>query len=222
MTQTQFFPFSNNPANNDSIAGLFRLILRKWLQNTDNQLPAQVVAYSRATNVAQVQPLIFEVTTTGMQVLRAQIAAVPVRMFGGNGTVLSSNLTAGDLGWIRASDRDISLFRQSWKNAPPNTKRLHSFEDAVFEPDTMHGVTIPSAYTNNMTIQSLDGTSCAAFNTANNVVDCQSTTKAFKVPSMSTAQRDAIASPEGGQIVYVNDFTPEPKFSFYVTGVGWS
>lgn len=216
-------PLSNNPVNNDTLGGLFKLILRKWTQSKlDNQLPAQVVAYNRATNLAQVQPLILTVTTLGVQTTRAQIAAVPVRMFGGNGTVLSCNLTAGDLGWIRASDRDISLFRQSWKNAPPNTKRLHSFEDAVFEPDSMTGVTIPSAYTNNMTIQSLDGTSCAAFNTSNNVIDCQSTTKAMKMPRMTTAEQAAIPSPVGGMFCYITDSTPEPHVSFYIDGIGWS
>ena len=142
MTDTSFSPFSSNPANNDSLSGLLRLVLRKWTQYLDNQLPAEVVAYSRSTNRAQVQPLILAVTTNGIQIKRAQIASVPVRMWGGGGTVASANLVAGDLGWLHANDRDISLFKQSFGNAPPNTKRQHSFEDAVFEPDPIEGVTI--------------------------------------------------------------------------------
>ena len=125
-------------------------------------------------------------------------------------------LVAGDFGWLRASDRDISLFRQSWKNSPP--KRLHSFEDAVFEPDPMTGITIPSGHSGNLTIQSFDGTTCAAFNTSNNVIELDSTTKAFQIPRMTTAQRNAIPSPIGGQMVYATDSTPTPHFSFHTDG----
>lgn len=222
MIDQSLAPLSNNPVNNDNLAGLFRLILRKWTQYLDNQLPAQVVGYNVTTNRAQVQPLVMAVTTTGVQITRAQIASVPVRMFGGNGTVARVSPKAGDFGWLRASDRDISLFKQSLKNAPPNTKRQHSFEDAVFEPDPITGVTVPSSHITNFTIQSLDGTTCAAFNTSNNVIELDSTTKAFQIPRMTTAQRNAIATPTGGQMVYVTDSAPTPHFSFYVDGTGWS
>jgi Phage protein Gp138 N-terminal domain len=222
LTDTSFSPFSSNPANNDSLSGLLRLVLRKWTQYLDNQLPAEVVAYSRSTNRAQVQPLILAVTTNGIQIKRAQIASVPVRMWGGGGTVASANLVAGDLGWLHANDRDISLFKQSFGNAPPNTKRQHSFEDAVFEPDPIEGVTIASGHSNDFVIQAKDGSSCAAFNTTNNVIELDSTTKAFQIPRMTTAQRDAIPTPRGGQMVYVTDSTPEPHFSFYTDGIGWS
>jgi hypothetical protein len=217
-----FAPFSSNPANNDTMAGMLRLILRKWTQYLDNQLPAQVVAFNRAQNRAQVQPLIVAVTTTNLQIKRAQVVSVPVRMWGGGGTIANFNLQAGDLGWLHANDRDITLFKQSYQQSRPNTKRFHSFEDAVFEPDPMSDFTINSDHASDFVIQSRDGTTCAAFNTSNNVIECASTTKAFQVPRMTTAQRDAISSPSGGQIVYVTDSSPEPHFSFYVDGIGWS
>ena len=36
---------------------------------------------------------------------------------------------------------------------------------------------------------------------------------------MTTAQRNAIPSPEGGMMVYLTDV---PKYSYYTDGVGWS
>jgi hypothetical protein len=222
MTDTTFSPYSSNPANNDSLAGVLQLFKRKLTQYLENQLPAEVVAYNRATNRAQVQPLIMAVTTTGLQITRAQIASVPVRMWGGNNVVMNFNLVAGDLGWLHANDRDISLFKQSHQDAPPNTKRQHSFEDAVFEPDPMTGVTINAQHPSDAVIQTKDGSSCAAFMTSNNVIELDSTTKAFQICRMTTAQRDAIPSPRGGQMVYVTDSSPTPHFSFYTDGIGWS
>jgi hypothetical protein len=222
MTDLSFAPYSNNPVNDGTLAGLLRLAFRKWTQYLDNQLPAKVIAYDRSTNRAQVQPFIVMVTSTNLQVIRAQIASVPVRMWGGGGTIASFNLAAGDFGWLHANDRDISLFKQNHKNSPPNTKRLHSFEDAVFEPDPMTDFTINSENLSDFVIQSRDGTTCAAFNTSNNAIELISTTKAFQIPRMTTAQRDAIPAPAGGQMVYVTDSSPEPHFSFYTDGTGWS
>ena len=131
--------------------------MRKALQSTDDMLPAQVVAYDRNSNRATVQPLIRMVTTTGQQVSRAQIASVPVFNIGGGGFVLSFPLVRGDLGWIKASDRDISLFLQHYTEASPNTARLHTFADAVFIPDVMTGWNIDEADASRVVLQSLDG-----------------------------------------------------------------
>src|ERR1700712_4678497 len=100
-------PPSHNPADDDSMAGMLRLVLTKFLQNTDDMLPARVIAYDRTANRASVQPLIAMVTTDNVQVNRSQLASVPVLQLGGGDCMLSFPLKSGDLGWIKASDRDI-------------------------------------------------------------------------------------------------------------------
>lgn len=221
-----FAPPSRNPTENDSLTGLFNVVLRKFVQNSmDDMLPAQVVAYKRGANNAQVQPLIAVVTTKNVIIKRAQIMSVPVWRPGGNGVVMSFHLVAGDLGWIKANDRDISLFKQSFKQSVPNTERMHSFSDAVFIPDKMNGVTINPNHSGDAVIQTTDGSSCVALMTSNCVMDCDSTAKAFKLPVMTIEQRDAIPSPKGGMMVYIHDVHPGhavEKFSFYTAGVGWS
>lgn len=235
-------PPSKNPANVDALTGAFQLILTKFLQNMDNMLPARVIKYNRTTNLAQVQPLIQLITTKNQLVSRAQIASVPVIQMGGGSFVMSFPMATGDLGWIHANDRDISLFLQAFAESPPNTVRKHSFSDAVLVPDTMmKGVTIAAEDAGNAVFQTKDGTVKIALwptqikvlapNTAvtdttayapnpNAVLDVQSTTKAFKICRMTHAQRDAIASPTGGMMVYVTD--APAGFSFYVDGMGWS
>lgn len=148
---------SRDPANDESLLGMARQVLDKFLQQIDDCLPARVVSYDRTANRAMVVPLVKLLTTDNRQVGRAQIAAVPVMQFGGNGVALSFDLKAGDLGWIKANDRDISLILQAYKDNAPNTLRKHSFQDAVFIPDVMHGVTIDAEDAHNAVLQTLDG-----------------------------------------------------------------
>jgi phage baseplate assembly protein gpV len=150
---------SKDPADEGSLSGAFRQIFKKLLQSTDGMLPAKVLSYDRAANVATVQPVIALLTTDGGRVARAQIARVPVLALGGGGFVVNFPLQPGDLGWIEASDRDISLYMQSLGDSQPNTFRLHSFEDGRFIPDMMRNFDLADVAADAMTIQSADGQS---------------------------------------------------------------
>lgn len=148
---------SQNPANTDSMTGLFAEILKKFLQGVDDMLPAQVIAYDRATNMAQVQPMVMVVTTAGQRVSRGQIANIPVFQLGAGGYMLNFPLKNGDLGWIKATDRDISLFLQSGGEASPQTARMHSFSDSVFFPQVLRDFTIAPEDADNVVLQTVDG-----------------------------------------------------------------
>lgn len=151
-------PPSSNNANDDSLAGFFSFAMKKFLQGTDDMLPAKVIAYNRQTNRATVQPLIPFVTTSKERVPRARVASIPVLQLGGGGFIVSAPLVPGDLGWIKANDRDISNFKASYSEATPNTQRQHKFSDAMFIPDVMmRGVTIAGGDSANLVIQSLSG-----------------------------------------------------------------
>ena len=241
MTDTSTVPPSGQPSRNPSqdgrLYGVFRVALKKFLQGkVDDMLPAQVVAYNRTTNMASVQPLINVVTTLNTVQPRAQVASVPVLQMGGGGFVLNFPVRAGDLGWLKANDRDISLFKQVWGMIAPASGRMHDFADSIFIPSILTNFTIESADASNVVLQAVDGSTRLSMGAGNTVItdeaaysqstsavlDVQSTTRAFKVPRMTTAQQGGIASPIGGMIVYLTDASPTPKFSYYVDGVGWS
>lgn len=151
-------PPSRDPANDGSMLGVLQQVLRKFLQNNiDDMLPARVVSYDRVANRAQVLPLVRILTTDGRQVRRAQVANVPVMQFGGGNALLSFDLQPGDLGWVKANDRDISLVMSRGAESAPNTLRMHSFEDAVFIPDIMRGYTINAEDAGNAVLQTRDG-----------------------------------------------------------------
>lgn len=150
-------PPSQNPANDGTMSGMLRSVFGKLIQGLDDMLPAKVVSYDRKTNRAMVQPMIAMVTTDKQRVTRAQIASVPVLNIGGGNYVLSFNLNPGDPGWIKASDRDISLYLQNQQEEQPNTKRMHSFEDGLFIPDVMTRYQIDAEDKEHAVLQTLDG-----------------------------------------------------------------
>lgn len=149
-------PPSINPTDYDSLSGVMKFVMGKFLQGIDDMLPAQIVSYNRETNIAQVQPLISMVTTDNIIIKRAAIQTVPVVQLGGGGFTLNIPMKPGDIGFIKANDRDIHLFLQGMTSAIPNTSRKHSFEDAVFIPSVLAGYTIAGEDTDNLVIQSLD------------------------------------------------------------------
>lgn len=146
-----------NPADNDTLAGVLRFAFSQLMRNVDGMLPARVLAYDRTANRVQVELMIAMVSTSGAQVSRAQIANIPVINFGGGGYILNFPLTVGDLGFVIANDRDISLFLQSYSESPPNTQRVKSFSDAVFIPSVLANYTT-TGQDGNAVLQNLDGT----------------------------------------------------------------
>lgn len=164
---TDFAPPSGDPADDDSLAGTLRSAFRKFMQQTDGMLPARVIAVKTSANGDRVTvaPLVSVLTTDGRLVSRAQIASVPVVQIGGGGIVLRFPIKPGDLGHIKASDRDVSLFLQGFKESAPNTLRLHSFQDAWFYPDVMRGWTIAGEDAEATVLQTLDGVTRIALGT---------------------------------------------------------
>lgn len=150
-------PSSRNPADDDSLTGAMNVVLRKFLQNVDDMLPATVISYDRASNKAVVRPLISVVDTNGASINRSAVASIPVLALGGGDFFVNFNLPAGSLGWIKASDRDISLFTQGYSESRPNTRRMHKFSDALFIPDIMTGYTIAGEDSDAMVIQNKSG-----------------------------------------------------------------
>lgn len=148
-------------ANNDSLAGGVDAFMSGWVRdNLDDMLPAVVVSYDPAKNRAALQPLVMIGTTDGSKKPRARIENIPVFRYGAGGFFQRFPVKAGDFGWIKANDRDISLVlqrggQQDW----PNTKRRHNFSDAIFYPDTIKDWVVAGADLEAMTLQSLDGNS---------------------------------------------------------------
>lgn len=154
-------------ANKGSMPGQVRSALDRWLRDdVDGMLPGVVISYDDRTNRATIQPLVMMGTTDGSKVPRARIDNIPVFRFGGGGLFMRFPLKPGDVGWLAANDRDISLVMQAGGGEDwPNTKRAHSFSDAMFFPDTFKDWVIGEGNADAAVWQTLDGNTCIAMST---------------------------------------------------------
>tara|TARA_R110000851_G_scaffold99115_2_gene214007 strand:- start:2675 stop:3457 length:783 start_codon:yes stop_codon:yes gene_type:complete len=136
---------------------LVREILAATKRSLEVSIPCIVTEVISRTKV-NVRPLIKIVTKDGASIDRAVIEGLPVFTAGAGDKFISFPVVVGDIGWLDACDRDISLFLQSYENAEPPTNRMHSFSDARFTPDIMTNITVAEEDATAMVIQTRDGT----------------------------------------------------------------
>lgn len=148
---------SRNNNDDDLLTGAFNVMVSHINKKMQNSLPVKVTKVSSDRKFVSVQPQILVVDSEGNTIIRAEIKGIPVETSGAGNFLISFNVKVGDLGWIHASDRDISLFIQSYNQSKPNTKRMHNFSDARFIPDIMTNFVIAEEDAGAMVIQNRDG-----------------------------------------------------------------
>lgn len=150
---------NSDAADEGSLPGGIKAALESYFLNEfEGMLPATVVSYDDTTNRAVIKPLVMVGTTSGGKISRAQVPNIPVYRFGGGGFFMRFPIKAGDFGWLKANDRDISLvFQRQGGEDWPNTTRKHKFSDAMFFPDTFKQWVISGADADAAIWQSIDG-----------------------------------------------------------------
>lgn len=170
-------------SSQDDMPSVLRDFLAAWQRDElDDMLPARVVSYNELTNRAILKPLVQMGTADGRKISRPNEVNVPVFRFGGGGFFIRMPIKAGDFGWLKANDRDISLVLQRQGQEDwPNTVRTHDFNDSMFFPDTLKGWVIDSANIDSLVIQSMDGSVCIAL--ASNQLKIKAPTAVFNIPN---------------------------------------
>lgn len=144
--------------DNDNIfVDLVRDILAAVKRSVEVSIPCVVTKVISRAKV-DVRPLIKIVAQDGTSYDRDVIEGLPVFTAGAGDRLISFPVRVGDLGWIDASDRDISLFLQSYSTEEPPTSRMHSFSDARFIPDIMTNITVDEEDADAIVIQNRHGT----------------------------------------------------------------
>lgn len=145
-----------SPSDQHDMRSMLAFVLRQFELRSDQMLPARVIQYDRAKNVATVQPLIMWIDRFDRNISRNSVVNVPVLSLGAGGFHISFPINEGDLGWVYAADRDLSQFKQTLAESAPNTGRAHRFEDSMFVPDVFRKYTIAGEDSAAMVIQSTD------------------------------------------------------------------
>ena len=147
---------SRNNNDDDLLTGAFNVMFNHINKKMQNSLPVKVTKVSADRKFVNVQPQILVVDSEGGTIIRGEIKGIPVVTSGAGNFLISFNISVGDLGWIESSDRDISLFKQSYSQSKPNTKRMHNFSDARFIPDIMTDFAIDEEDASALVIQNRD------------------------------------------------------------------
>lgn len=130
-----------------SLYGSVRNIIRRFVaEEVDDTIPVKVVAFSAANSTVDLQPTVQIRDDNGRLVDRGVIQGVPVQRMGGGGYIISTPISVGDTGWLKATDRDMSVMMQrTGAISEPPSARMHSFSDGFFIPDTTFGYGATSA-----------------------------------------------------------------------------
>lgn len=149
---------SYNPADIDDEAGFFEFIIKKTLSKIQKMTPAKIVSYDRQKNRAVVQPLTYDITSTGGTLPMDTIPNIPVLTLSGGGFIFSFPVAENQTGWLISADRDISVFKKILNFFTPATLRRHQYEDGIFVPDNINGFNIAEGDESAVILTSSDGT----------------------------------------------------------------
>lgn len=101
-------------------------------------LPARVISYDAAKQVADLQPMVKDLyhSEDGALITRSfpTLPSVPVAFLRGSGYFLTVPLTAGDTGMLVFSELPIDRWRSTGQESHPVNARRHGVGNAVFYP----------------------------------------------------------------------------------------
>ena len=152
---TQSIP-SYNPADTKSMAGSMRIFADYLLNLIENCQPCVVQSVDYSTNTVIVQPAINISTTVGEYIPRDVIKLTAWR-FASGGFLIHYPINKGDTGWMIASDKDTSLFKQEKAIADPNTNLKHQYSQGFFIPDKINGFNVSSDDTSRLVLSNENG-----------------------------------------------------------------
>lgn len=132
---------SYNPADVNSDSGQQEFLFDKLLGKIEKIAPVKVVSYNRKKNRAVVQILNQSITSEGGKIPRKELNDIPALVLHGGGFVFSFPIKEGDIGWICAADRNISIFKQTLKMFAPATYEKHKYKDSFYVPNYINGFT---------------------------------------------------------------------------------
>lgn len=146
----------NRDSFSDELSGSDAKLKRRINRDLECSLPCRVKEVISRTRVT-VEILITLVTNGGQTIQRTPFVEIPVKTWGAGDKLISFPVSEGNLGWIEASDRDISIFLQNYDVSKPGTRRMHSFSDGAFVPDIMHNFTVASEDSGAVVLQNRNG-----------------------------------------------------------------
>lgn len=107
-----------------------QFVIRQRLADIQTALPVEIVAVK--DGFVDVKPIVQQLSADGSVIDHGVIYNIPYfRLQGGvNGIIIDP--AVGDIGLCVFCSRDISGVKNARKNAPPSSRRMHSFSDGIY------------------------------------------------------------------------------------------
>jgi hypothetical protein len=147
-----------NVTDKNSLLSAVSFMFNQSTVEDDNLIPCRVIGVKRAAGTVDLQPMIMLVKMDNSTLSRQYLNDINILSLGAGGFVVNFPVKEGDIGWLFAGDRDISLFKQSLTDSAPNSGRMHQFADGIFIPDAVRKFSIAEEDNDAMVIQNTSGT----------------------------------------------------------------
>ncbi|MCP4539026.1 MAG: hypothetical protein GY832_17970 [Chloroflexi bacterium] len=169
-----------------NIAKLIRRMIDRALADVHTHMPAQVISYDAATNLAVVQPCLNRIrvkdpnneTTVQLPV----IEDVPVKQFGSGKCLITIAPQADSYGVLHVSERSLEKWVTEGGIVNPGSTRKFDISDGFFDPGTYptvddgdNGLISPAIATDRIALRTRDNTAYVAVKT-NGAVEIYTTT----------------------------------------------
>lgn len=110
-------------------------VIQQMLTGVQTALPVKIIAVypnNDFAGIVDIQPLVQQIAANNEVIDHGVIHNVPYSRIQGGVNAIIIDPVIGDIGIAIFCSRDISSVKKSRKIAPPNSKRLHSFSDALY------------------------------------------------------------------------------------------
>lgn len=166
---------SINPAEVKDLAGLLNFFEKTLFLHLEKVTPAQIISYDRETNRAIVQVLNYSITSDGQKIPRKPEYDIPVTVLGAGGFAFSFPVKEGDIGFLIASDSDISVFKKLLQLFAPAVYQRHKYKNSVFMPLIINGFTISEDDAGAVLLTSIDGNTKISLKEGSAVITAENT-----------------------------------------------
>lgn len=200
---------SYNPTDLKSFEGFYNFLKERIFLELEKVAPARILNYDRKKNRAQVELLNLGITSTGSTIPKQSLTNIPCLMLQGGGMVLSFPIKEGDIGWIVAADRDISVFKQVLSIFAPNTYRKHKYADGFFIPNKIDGFEVSEDDENAILMTSIDGKTKLSISPEGITLTAQTTNVKGDLTSDGTITGAKLVSQNGVSGTFINSVTVE-------------
>lgn len=200
---------SYNPTDLKSLEGFCNFLKDRIFLELEKVAPAKILKYDRKTNRANVEILNLGINSNGETVPKQPLTNIPCLILQGGGMVLSFPIKQGDIGWIVAADRDISIFKQVLSVFAPNTYRKHRYADGFFIPNKIDGFEISEEDENAILMTSIDGKTKLSISPEGITLTAQTTNVKGDLTSDGIITGAKLVSQNGASGTFTNSVTVE-------------